>query len=73
MSYVGESANEYGTQVSVFDCEECGQRFSVCPHVPEERRDQWDGCLAEGCASYEPTRDADLYFLLGMVRRDDRP
>lgn len=71
MAYRGEGVNEHGTPVSLHTCDSCGHEFSVCPAVPEDARDQWDGCMQEDCESYEPTRDADLYFGLGMIERED--
>lgn len=65
--YRGEGINEHGTPVSLHACDSCGYKFSVCPAVPEDIRDQWDGCMREGCETYEPMRDAELYFGLGMV------
>lgn len=70
MTYLGCGVNEYGTEISLYICDTCGERFSVCPAVPEERKDEWNGCQAEWCGSYEPMRDADLYFGLGMVESD---
>ena len=66
-AYMEENVNEFGSPVSVFTCESCGDVFTVCPVVPEDTRDQWTGCQAELCDSYDPSRDADLYFALGMV------
>lgn len=71
--YRGEGVNEYGTPVSLFTCAWCGDDFSICPAADEERRSDWDGCLAESCESYNPSRDADLYFSLGMVTKDGDP
>ena len=59
--------NEYGSLVSVHRCRDCGGDFTVCPPVGPE----WgDGCLSEVCSSYDPRRDADIYFELGLVERD---
>jgi hypothetical protein len=57
---VGESVNEYGTPVSVLRCASCGTVVSLCPVTTPEK---WgDGCLAEGCASYDVARDMDIFF-----------
>jgi len=72
MSHIEESVNELGTPVSVFKCDACGDTLTVCPAVPEEKRGEWTGCLAEECPSYEPTRDADLYLGLGMLHLGGR-
>ena len=55
---VGYDVNDYGTRVSVHECGECGDRFTVCPAV----RDDFGGCQDEGCASYDPDRDVDSLF-----------
>jgi hypothetical protein len=57
-----DDVNEYGTPITVFRCEFCGGEFTVCPEVADDRLDQWRGCLAEDCASYDPSRDATIYF-----------
>ena len=68
--YVGEGVNEHGTAVSLFVCVVCGVDFSVCPAVDEENHGDWAACMTERyCSSYEPTRDAELYFGIGMVER----
>jgi hypothetical protein len=57
---IGETVNEYGTPVSVLRCATCGTVVSLCPVTTPEK---WgDGCLAEGCASYDPERDVDMFF-----------
>lgn len=59
----GMTVNDYGTPVSVHKCADCGTAFTVCPAVPEDKRDQWERCLGESCASYDPARDADILFM----------
>ena len=71
MTYVKNGLNDYGTEVSHHRCDTCGRDYTVTPAVPPEKRDEWDHCLSEDCDSYEPMRDAELYFGLGMVARDD--
>jgi hypothetical protein len=57
MSFLRITLNEYGTQVSEHRCDSCGDIFTVCPPVTEE---VWgEGCLAEGCPSYDEARDID--------------
>lgn len=56
----GESTNEYGTPISTHVCEDCGAEFTVCPPAGED----WGGCLAETCISYDPKRDGDI--LMGL-------
>ena len=63
--------NEYGTPVYVNNCRICGREYSVCPH-PDSIED-WQECLSEDCESYDPKRNADIYFEMGLVRRDDEP
>lgn len=60
MSAFSRSLNEYGTEVSVHRCDACGGTFTVCPAVDENRFG--GGCLAEGCPSYDITRDIDLFW-----------
>ena len=58
---IGETVNEYGTPVSVLRCASCGAIVSICPLVRDPA--SWgDGCLAEGCASYDLGRDVELFF-----------
>ena len=61
--YFGEDTNSYGTPITLFKCEVCGGKFSVCPAQKPENHDQWKGCLAEQCDSYDPKRDADIPFM----------
>lgn len=68
--YRGVGVNEYGTLVSLHTCDTCGDEFSVCPEVPQDRADEWDGCMSVACDSYEPMRDAELYLGLGMVETE---
>ena len=56
----GDELNEYGTPVSAFKCEFCGEKFTVCPKPKND--DDWKGCLSDKCISYDPGRDADKYF-----------
>ncbi len=68
------SLNEFGMPVSNHVCASCGQSFTVCPPASDSFG---DGCLAEGCASYDVARDADLFFATDPdIRRtpgDERP
>lgn len=50
--------NEYGSPVSVHHCATCGQRYTICPPSPNEGPD----CLVGECPSYDPSRDASIYF-----------
>lgn len=57
--------NEYGTPVTVGQCDTCGEEFTVCPKADERRMapgGDWANCLATDCASYDPRRDADKFF-----------
>lgn len=65
---IRETTNDYGTPVVEYRCEACGELFTVCPAPSEDRDDQWKGCQADVCASYEPTRDVDKWFDEGRVR-----
>jgi hypothetical protein len=63
-----DDVNEHGTPITVFQCEVCGAEFSVCPAVLDEHLDNWRGCLAPSCASYDESRDADKMFEEGNVK-----
>jgi hypothetical protein len=52
--------NEYGTPVSVHHCPVCGHRYTVCPPSPGEG--SIAPCATPECASYDPSRDARIYF-----------
>ena len=59
---IGHELNDYGTLVTRFKCEECGDEFTVCPAVPPDKENGWEGCLKPECTSYDPARDMDLLF-----------
>lgn len=67
MSWLRYDFNDYGTQISVHDCESCGIEFTVCPAIKPDK-EGWDGCMAPNCLSYDPERDADKLFDEGKVR-----
>ena len=52
--------NRFRTPVSVHRCDACGAEFTVCP--PAKNDSDWDGCMAENCDSYDPSRDIDKLF-----------
>ena len=56
----GTRLNEYGTVVGVYECETCGEEFTVCPDPRKE--EGWEHYLSNECESYDPARDADKYF-----------
>ena len=60
--------NKYGAAVSVHECNDCGDEFTVCPPAGEN----WGGCLSELCASYDINRDVDalLFFGCELKRRE---
>lgn len=62
MMKIGDSFNKYGTPITTFLCEVCNSRFSVCPAIPDNGLEQWKGCLARNCKSYDPVRDIDKMF-----------
>lgn len=64
---IRNDVNEFSTPVSVHICEFCGVEFTVCPPVPDEKLDDWRGCMALECKSYDPERDADKFFDEGKV------
>jgi len=55
--------NECGTDITEFKCETCGDIFTICPKVESANFDKWENCLAKECASYDPSRDADILFM----------
>ena len=61
--HLGELINRDGTDVSCFECDECGVTFTICPAIPKEERALWNVCLAETCDSYDPARDCDVFFM----------
>jgi len=63
MAFLRNDLNEYGTPVTWFTCEFCGDEFSICPAKPEHGHDNWKGCLSDQCDSYDPSRDADILFM----------
>jgi len=62
-SKVREDVNEYGTPVSVHNCQTCGGEFTLCPLIPDDDAHRWPDCLSPECESYDPHRDADLLFM----------
>ena len=67
-----EITNEHGTPVVEYRCETCGETFTICPAPKASEDDQWTGCMATTCASYDPARDADKLFDDGDVISFDR-
>jgi len=65
MTWIRFDRNQYGTQISVHKCDNCGKRFTVCPAIAPDS-EGWDGCLAETCDSYDPARDVDLMMESGV-------
>ena len=59
--------NECGTPVTYFACETCGNEFTVCPVVSDDRLDIWKNCLSIECGSYDPKRDVDKFFENPMI------
>jgi hypothetical protein len=71
VSFLRITLNSYGTQVSEHRCGSCGGIFTVCLPVTEE---VWgEGCLAEGCHSYDEARDIDKVWdgVQAFVQRED--
>lgn len=64
MTWLPDSVNEYGTPVSVLDCDTCRHVVTICPALPtDERRRLWgDDCLGDTCPSYRIERDAGIFF-----------
>ena len=70
---IGQSTNEHGTPVAEYQCESCGQTFTVCPAPAANEDDAWSGCQMEECESYDPARDLDKAIEEGRVRQVDLP
>jgi hypothetical protein len=64
MTWLPDSTNEYGTPVSVLDCDTCHHVVTLCPALPTEgRRQLWGNtCLGDKCPSYDIGRDVDMFF-----------
>jgi hypothetical protein len=66
--FIETRKNEFGTPVDAYRCDTCGDEFTVCPANDDRSRDEdWSGCMALTCASYNPRRDADKFFDDGDV------
>jgi|GEM_PF-3981325 len=66
--FVERTVNDYGTPVDAYVCETCHEPFTVCPANDDRSRDdEWTGCMATTCLSYDPARDADKLFDDGNV------
>lgn len=63
--YLQDTTNDYGRQVSQFLCDSCGREFTVCPSMRPDQHDQWTGCLADECPSYDIGRDVDMIIAFG--------
>ena len=69
MMKIGMSVNEYGTPVSVHECEYCATEFTVCPAISDDPKqlEGWRGCMVEPCESYDSSRDVDALILFGVI------
>lgn len=61
MAFVKEEPNEHGTTSSHHICDTCGKPFTMTPSCKD--KEGWENCLADECASYDPSRDADILFM----------
>ena len=62
---IGELRNGYGVPVSLHRCVYCGSSFTVTPATDNA----WGlGCLADGCPSYDISRDVDLFWNYADIR-----
>ena len=57
---IGYATNEYGTSVTKYWCDTCGEEYTVCPSP--ENDDEWNNCLSPDCPSYDSGRDIDKIF-----------
>lgn len=63
----GFAKNEYGTDISLHNCDVCKCDFSLCP-----AQDRDDTCGHIDCRSYDPSRDVDLLLSEGheLIQKD---
>ena len=57
--------NEFGTLISVHECNDCGSKFTVCP-ARESDDTAYLSCIGVGCESYDPARDVNKMFGEGV-------
>lgn len=50
--HLGYGKNEYGTKISLHNCDVCNQGFSLCPAADKD-----DTCGHPDCGSYDESRD----------------
>lgn len=62
----GFSKNEYGTPISLHNCDVCHQDFSQCP-----AREQNDTCGHPDCGSYDESRDVEKLLAGGAQLRKE--
>lgn len=70
MTYLHDTFNDYGTPVSAFQCDTCGQVVTICPTPPIDQRDQWNHCMISPCPSYDPDRDVLMLTMLGAELKE---
>ena len=63
MTYIKNIENEYGTGTSLFECDTCGQPYTLTPAIKPENRGDWQNCMDMSCPSYDPHRDAEILYM----------
>ena len=56
----GFSKNEYGTEISLHECDSCGTEFSACPAQDRDIK-----CMGLICDSYDESRDVESLMASG--------
>ena len=70
--YIRTEPNEYGTGTSHHVCDTCKGEFTLTPAVGPETPG-WGNCMAEGCPSYDPSRDCEpLYMSNSEIAREKK-
>lgn len=67
MAKIRDVENKHGVLETEFICEYCGNIFSVCPRVPDDKLGNWLGCTVPGCKSYDCRRDVDAMLFFGII------
>lgn len=60
-TFLGYGENEYGTCVSRFRCDTCGEEFTCCPtYASLGKSEETPGCQSKKCDSYDVRGDVSL-------------
>ena len=72
MTVVRVTENEHGVPVSHHVCEACGVDYTLTPAV-EAGTKLSRHCMADECASYDPSCDMDVLFMSDAEIARDKP